>query len=424
MKKKALTKGYLIAYFSVTAVLLGLILCGLALFWSFLDRFEQSLPYHTADAVFSMYYAELDYGALYEWERPYLSGYETMESYMRSISSRIDGRPRSYRSIPTGAADTKKYAVYAGNDRFAEFELAQSQSPPWVLSKAAFVLDRFDGVEILVPAGFSPYVNACRMEEAHKAGQRTPSPLLGLFEAYALDGMIFEPVVEARDGDEGVLPMVFVEEANAYMPQSREITIDVLDACALFVNGAAINRDFMVVEKVDTTEAARMKRYYQRYRVADRFGAVNISVKDHLGRAGEVEAAGDGYYVQRFVYDDGLEESFGLLAREAAMAYAKYMTNDSSMSELRRYFAAGTEIYNWIRTSEVYWYTNHIGYRFENVTASAFFDMGEGAFSCRVTLDHYIHRTAADIFSFPLDVTLFFAESDGRYLVVDMISNA
>jgi hypothetical protein len=100
------------------------------------------------------------------------------------------------------------------------------------------------------------------------------------------------------------------------------------------------------------------------------------------------------------------------------------MTNNSSLAELRGSFETETATYEALRKSEVYWYTDHIGYWFENIEASEFFDHGGDVFSCRVTLDQYIKRTETDTRLFPLDITLFFRNVNGKYLVYNLIGNA
>ena len=77
-----------------------------------------------------------------------------------------------------------------------------------------------------------------------------------------------------------------------------------------------------------------------------------------------------------------------------------------------------------VYSSEVFFFTEHQKSYFENETASDFFEWDNDIFSCRITYDNYILRTAGELFCFPLDVTLFFRRVGKQFMVFDMIINA
>ncbi|MCL2120812.1 MAG: hypothetical protein FWH28_01000 [Clostridiales bacterium] len=428
MRQKRYQRSTMSRYLTVMAVLTVCILCGLTGFWLYLDHYEKSLSYHTAERIFDAYFAEPDYDALYALEKKALFGTESSESYKNYVRGNATGK-RSCRNVPSGEARVEKYAVYADGARFAEFELVRGAGGQWGLSGMSAVLDRAEETKIIVPAGSRLYVNGFRVgEEYHSGGgipgdDGIPGDCVGPQDVYRLNGVLVTPAIEARDDGGNSASLVYDREAGCFMLALTEIHADILEGGALYINDIAVSEEQLVERAIQTEAAARLNTRYQRYRVAGRIGGILPRVVDRWGRKGEMEATDDNTYIQKILYDAELEQNYSALAKDAATTYSKYMTYDSSMTEIRRYFAPGTAIYEAIRTSEVIWYTNHIGYRFENVVASEFFPREEGAFSCRVTLDHYVQRTAADLRHFPLDITLFFTESDGKYLVTDMLHN-
>ena len=415
-------------YLTVMTVLVACILCGLTGFWLYLDHYEKSLPYHTADRIFDAYFAEPDYDALYSLEKKPLFEMESPETYKNYVRNHAAGE-RSCRNVPSGEARVSKYAVYADSARFAEFELVRSAGGQWGLSGMSAVLDRAEESKVIVPAGNRLYINGFHVGKEYQRDGGIPGEggipgdCVGPQDVYLLNGVLVTPAIEARDSGGHSAPLVYDKETGSFTHAMTEIRADILEGGALYINDIAVSEEHLDKTAIQTEAAARLNTRYQRYRVAGRIGGILPRVVDQWGREGVMEAAGDAAYIQRIVYDAELEQQYGALAIEATTTYAKYMTFDSSMTEVRRYFASGTPIYEAIRTSEVIWYTNHIGYRFENVVASEFYKREEGAFSCRVALDHYVIRTAADTWHFPLDITLFFTESDGKYLVTDMIHN-
>ena len=424
MKKNAFSKQFLDGYFKVMGIALACIVCGLAVFWLYLDRHEKALPYHTADRVFAMCFAGPDYDVLYAQERHGLSVFETKESYISHVRRKAEAGERLYRSVPSGEDSIKKYGVYADNVRFAEFELTQNGGSAWRLSGLRATLDCPEDAQIVVPTDSVAYINGRMLGDTDKIGSLVLDDLAGSHDVYAITGMLLDPEAEMRYREGGTAPLEYVRETNSYMPQMREITADILEGGVLYIGDAVVGDAYRVDTGIEMEETAWLNMRYDRYQLAGRFGGRSPKAVGPFGWAGVLEALEDGRYVQKIPYDEALELAYSTLAKDAAMAYAKYMTNDSSMAEVRRYFATGTAIYDAIRTSEVIWYTNHIGYSFENVIASAFVDLGEGGFACRVTLDHYIQRTAVDTRYFPLDITLFFSDVNGRPLVTDLISNA
>ena len=418
---KKFTKVYLIATACAAAVIIG----WFALFWLFLDSYEKSVPENVASQVFGMYFSEQSADKLYAREKSSLSEFETLSSYAAYFSEKAAGGAMRMHSVPSSAEDIKRYAVFSGNSRFAEFELKQSagfRMQIWKLSDISVDYDYFETFDIVVPAGYAVYVNGSRAGGTHKTEAEVQTLLAGLNDIYTIEGLLAEPAVEVRPAGGASLTLSYDADDKEFSAIPK-ITADILDIFSLYINGHKIDDSFLIREGIRTAETDRLRLSRKIYSVPVVFDEPEVRVVSEAGIDGVIIDKGESGFVQEVAYDSGLEARFTDLAIDAATTYAKFITNNSSLAELRRYFETGTHIYEVIRTSEVYWYTTHAGFWFENIAASEFFTSDGETFSSRVTFDQYIRRNAANLHMFPLDVTLFFRESSGRFLVYDMISN-
>ena len=336
-------------YVMIMAPLFVCAAIGLGVFWFFLAEHEKTMPDYTAIKVFEQYFKTVDYDALYELEKHNLSELETFDNYVSYLKAKTEPGEISFRTVPTGVPDTKKYNVFSDGLKFAEFELTAAEvsgAQRWELS----------GINTLL--------------------------------------------------DKGLL------------------TVEILDGSTLYINDSEIGDGYLTATGIRRPEADRLNMKYNRYQMTSNLGVTAMTVVDKAGREGAIAGGAGLKYVQEIIYDDALFAKFGSLAADAATTYAKYMTNNAKLSDLRVFFETGTATYEALRRSEVHWYTDHIANWFENIVASEFFDHGGGTFSCRVTLDQYIKRTETDTKLFPLDITLFFRKTDDKFLVFELIGNA
>lgn len=424
-RKQVFTPRFAWIYALAMTTCIGALLFGLVLFWDFLDSYEKSLPDGTAKQVFAEFFTELEKDKLYEWQKPFVSELETFANYSAYMDEKVLNGAMSYRNIITGKAEIKKYAVFSAEGKFAEFELSQietSGKKAWVLSGIKTVFDKLEGFDIVVPAQSIVYVNGNIVEANHISGSILTNEIVGIEDVYTIENLIAQPVVEAQFTDGSWRELAYNSETKEYADKTS-IIADILEGDTLYINGIAVTDNYLVKEKLTSPESERLKLSYNRYQICGSFGELVLSVVNKAGKEGLLHNLGDAAYIQEIVYSSELEDTLSELAKSAALAYATYMTKDAGIAEVKKYFETDTPTYKAIQISEVYWYTKHIGYRFENVEITEFYEHDEDNYSCRVTLDQYIVRTSTDTRLFPLDITLFFRQSDGKYLVYDMISN-
>jgi len=419
-------------YFTTLAVLSAVIVCWLVLIWLRLDTYEKSMPENAAKQVFNQYFKELAFNKLLAEEVTYISKLETLENYSAYLTERAGNVERNFIQIPEDAqgapasAGIKRYVVFSDNTGIAEFEMIEKSGifgKIWKLSGVRTIYKNLDEVKIVVPSGYDVYVNNKSVGTNYKTGADLFSATAGNYNIYTIPGLIAEPVIEARSNGR-VVNLIFDSEVNEYSA-IPVLTVDIIDSFSLFINDIQIDDSFLAKDDIKTEETNRLRLHRKIYRIPYGLdGEPNVSIVSADGKASIIKEKEKLLFVQELISDSDLEKQFKERAIAAAKTYTRFMTFDTTIRELQRYFESGTQIYQMIRTSEVYFYTPHRDSWFEKENASEFFARENETFSCRVTFDNCIRRTANDLFRFPLDVTLFFRKIGSQYFVYDMQINS
>jgi len=426
--KKVFSAKFKKAYLVMLAVLSALIVCWLVFVWVNLNIYEKSNPGNVASSVFNQYFRELDFDKLFAMERSSFSELETLDNYTAYLKQRAGTGSRNFISVPL-SEDTegvKKYVVFTESAGFAEFELKEKAGvfgKVWELSSVRTVFDKINAFNIVVPSGSSVHVNGRHVSANYKTGDKIFCEMAGVHDIYTISGLAARPVVEASSGGR-MRALSYDSEFNEYSA-IPVLTADIIDSFSLFINGIKVEDSFILRDGIRTDETNRLRLHRKIYRVPYGLGGQpDVSIVSITGKESAIIDDGNLNFVQKIVSDADLERQYKDLAIAAAKTYAEFMTYDTGIRELQRYFQTGTQIYNNIRTSEVYFYTPHIDYWFENINASEFLARENDTFSCRVTFSHYVRRNAQQLNLFPLDVTLFFRRSGAQYLIYDMIINS
>jgi len=415
-------KIYLISVAALTAVILGVFVY----LWINMATFEKSSPDNVAFHVFNEYFREFAVNKLFTMEKSNLSNLESLDNYSEYLTKKAGNRDMKYQSMSSDTSGIKKYAVFSDGAGFGEFELTERKglfSPVWELTAVRTVYEYLDAFDIAAPAGSDIFVNGKRLDKNYIKSEGLFNEMAGTYNIYSVQGLISTAVVEARIG--GITKtLAYDSEFNEYSA-IPVIIADIVDTYTLMINGRRISDSYLLKDGIKTDEMNRLRLYRKIYRIP--FGLnepVNVSIAGINGTENAISDSGNLHFIQEIVYDSNLEAQYRQHCISAAQTYALFMTLNTNLTGLQRYFQTGTQIYEVIRTSEVYFYTPHINQYFEKVTASEFFARENDTFSCRITFEHHVWRTAYEHFVFPLDVTLFFRRVGSQYMVYDMISNA
>lgn len=131
----------------------------------------------------------------------------------------------------------------------------------------------------------------------------------------------------------------------------------------------------------------------------------------------------EAVYVAKVLYDDALAAQYGEYVKEAAMAYATYMQNDTSFAQIKKYFDPTAAIYSQLRTSATMWVIDHDGYTFRDVDASEFYAYSDEVFSCRVSLTHVLKYSGLKDYFDYVDMTFYLRKIDDHYLIYNSFNN-
>ena len=430
---KILTGKFGKIYLALTAVLTAGIACWLVLLWLRLDVYENSVPENAAAQVFNRYFKELAFDKLFALEKSAVSKLETVDSYTAYVTEKAGSGKRNFIKIPEDmelpadfSAAEKKYLVFADGVRFAEFGLEEKTGvfgKTWKLSGIRTIFDTADTYTVAVPVGCDVYVNGKPLGDDSKTGNGLSGVMAGTYDIYTISGLIARPVIDAKINKRSI-DVTFDGETNEYSA-IPVLMVDIIESFTLFVNGIQIDDSFLLRDNIETAETSRLKLHRKIYRIPFGLGGEPyVSIVSVAGKEKILENSGDHHFVQQIVSDPDLEGQFKDRAINAAKTYSMFMTMDTNIRELQKYFESGTRIFRMVYSSEVFYFTEHQKSYFENETASDFFAWDNDIFSCRVTFDNYILRTASDLFCFPLDVTLFFRRVGEQFMVFDMIINA
>lgn len=234
-------------------------------------------------------------------------------------------------------------------------------------------------------------------------------------------------LVEKGEGDEN--GNRWIENSfRLFYAATESIRVRVPSDSRVFVNEREV--DLSSVETV-ITEDERNKHLpegvggitYTAFSLDGFLVAPSVRAVDRFGNDGNITYdEKEKTYVSPVSYELSVPDEVYKLAEGAAQSYAKYMTLDATLGAVQKYFDPSSDIYSIIKKSDTRWYTPHSGYKFESAEASEYYVYGEGVFSCRYKCDQRI-ITTWEKFDFPLDVTLYFRNVNGKPLVYDMVTN-
>lgn len=145
----------------------------------------------------------------------------------------------------------------------------------------------------------------------------------------------------------------------------------------------------------------------------------DVSVLDEDGQAVPVAYDED---TGCFIAEERTEEPAGAernMLIGAARTYARYMIRESSSEQLMQYFDSDSEIYQTIRSSEI-WIKNTAGHSFSDEEITQFRRYREDLFSARVSMHMDVKRANGTAKPYEMDSTLFFHRKNGAWRAYDM----
>lgn len=242
------------------------------------------------------------------------------------------------------------------------------------------------------------------------------------------DEKISEFVISKNPESENITDKWILDEIKCIYKQIEPLKVSVMTGSTLYINGIEVSRDLIKESKIETESCSHMPEgvsgiTYEEYEIPGLITQPDIKVTDADGIESTVEYdQNKNMYRAAVNYSESLKADMSELAVKAAQSYAKYMTQDNYLGNLKCYFDVNSKIYNYIRTAETWCYTPHNSYEFKDVNISEFYSYSDEVFSCRYSANQYIYRTV-ETHVFPIDITLYFKKIDDGFYVYDMVTN-
>ncbi len=362
MREKKQTSNFYKIFGIAWAVALLLLAVAVLVLRSYLADYEATRPEHIAQEMFEKYFTDFDALKILKDTNTAAPEFDTVEDMARRIEESIKGKELSYSPSSVGL-DSSKEAYYV---KYREGERD--------VKVATFTVEKSGKKS---KRGFATYE-------------------IGEIELYCI-------------------PM-------------DDIVIKAPTGYSVTLNGKVLTEKYITGEPIETESCKYMRDggvgiTYTLYTVPGLYKQPQIKVTTQKGYDSAVTLGTDGIYEAAIVYSSELQERFGERMIKAAKAYATFMQNDCTFRAVDPYFLTGTEIYNYIRTSQNMWVIDHNSYYFEDESATEFYEYAEGVYSCRVKLKHVLKRNRMEDHVDYMDVTYYFIIDYGDGVVYASSNN-
>lgn len=322
--------------------------------------------------------------------------FETEGSFKEYLSKITNGKKFSLQHTSSGNLQEEKYNILLNNDKFASFAVEKSGEK----SKHGFDLYRPSNVvfneNLLntyyfeVPKDYSLTVNGNIVNDEYI----TESFEINIsdderltFNAYAIPSLCDAPVCEIKDPN-GELCEVIVSDIGVYCLQSFQVA-----------DNKEQNSDN--IETPDDNEYIGPKKEFTDEEARIRGEALATEYTDYI--------------------------------IDATEAYACYMQDDASLTDVAAYMDKSSQLYTNIKNSQHQWTViDHFKYWFEDASVTDFYAYSDDLFSCRITITQVLRysqtsgNTSADIIKDRkdyIDITWYLHKVNGKYLIYDCYTN-
>lgn len=204
--------------------------------------------------------------------------------------------------------------------------------------------------------------------------------------------------------------------------QTGTVSVRAPEGWSVRVNGVPLGED-CVAQTVETAaerylpEGVRGRRTVLWQTQASAIRQAEVTVLDQEGQTAPLSYEDGCFAAEEPAEEPGGEERSALVG--ATQTYARYMIREANAEQLRRYFDSGSQIYQTIRSSEI-WIKNTAGHSFENEDISEFCRYSRSLFSARVKMDMNVRRNNGTLKGYHMDSTLFFRRTANGWRAYEM----
>jgi len=237
-EKRPVSRGTKVFY-SIYAAGIVLLFVGIAIAMSALNdwlvRFEASQPDTRAQQAFEQYFADPDWGQIYDLAAMTGTEYEGKEAYSAYMEDKVGSTPLTYVKTSAGLSGGQKYIVKQDGENIATFTLQNSAPseldiPNWELDSVELLLTRQEHVMIYAQPDHTVTVNGVALTEddivlttTTAAEDYLPEGVHGARTVlYYVDGLLTAPKVTVTGPEGSEVATVYDPEAKAYSQSADE----------------------------------------------------------------------------------------------------------------------------------------------------------------------------------------------------------
>lgn len=216
-----------------------------------------------------------------------------------------------------------------------------------------------------------------------------------------------------------------LDSINLTIGGSNSAKIKAPEGYTVYVNNVPLSEENLTEEREESESCKHMYEgtdgiVYVTYKIDGLFSEPKITAKDKNGNSvsGAPADSENTVYNVPLYYAD-VTEDIKSDVLSAAEAYAAYMQNDAAFTKIARYVDRKSNLYENLRKSETMWVIDHNGYSIDNPEVSELYYYDENTFSCRIKFVHVLHRRGADDYENNFDMTFYYRNVGGNFLIYD-----
>lgn len=324
-----------------------------------LQDYEAAQPTVKSQEVFDQYFADPDWGKLYDLAHVSNTEYEGVDQFVPFMDEKLGGKKFDYVATSAGLSSDKKYIVRADGEKFATFTLTDKNTdadpdsvtyiPDWQLGKIDLFFSRQSGYLIQKLDGHTAYVNGVPLDDSFtiqtastKAEKFLPIGTAGVRTSIQrIDGLLMPPTVTVYNQTGEEIEVVYDDETGTFIEQTTETT---------------------------------------------------------------------------------MSEAEGEAALGALKAYAEFMINaNGSRAAVSKYFDGSSDVYNDIlKMHSELWMNHDYGHRFNEESLDGYARYSDELFSIHGHVNMNVTCKDGTLKDYPVDQSLFFRKKNGKWVCYEM----
>lgn len=205
-----------------------------------LVAYESAQPTLKCQQVFEEYFADPDWGKLYDAAAISDTVYEGKDAFAAYMEEKVGDTELTYVETSAGLSGDMKYVVRLDDENLATFTLVNQNTaeketdiPDWQLGAIQFNFQREGSYDIRIPEGWTAAVNGIPLDDSNVVRIATPKAAEYLPEGMEcgrtctlqVNGLIAQPTVTVTDESGSQAALSYDEEARTFFAEIAEETI-------------------------------------------------------------------------------------------------------------------------------------------------------------------------------------------------------